>query len=145
MSETITPSADTPHRKGWVLQPHLETFSGHAGPFYFREKADTPGIGFYAKSHHANLNGVVHGGALLTLADMALWDVCRRQVDGPLRGATVTLNSEFISAGRVGTFIESTGDVIKATGSLLFARGLLTADGVVLLSFSGTLKRFKPS
>ena len=135
----------SPGRDGWLLQPHLETFSGHAGPFYFREEPETPGVGFYARAHHANLNGVVHGGALLTLADMALWDICRRKLDGPLRGATVTLNSEFVGAGEVGDFIEATGDALKTTGSLLFARGVVTTGGRALLSFSGTLKRFKPA
>lgn len=128
------------------MQPHLETFSGRAGPYYFREMRETPGVGFYAEAHHANLNGVVHGGALLTLADMALWDICRRKLDdGPLRGATVTLNSEFIGAGQVGGFIEATGEALKTNGSLLFARGVVRSGEHVLLNFSGALKRFKPT
>ncbi|MEL7488853.1 MAG: hotdog domain-containing protein, partial [Pseudomonadota bacterium] len=75
--------------EGWVRQDHLETFSGRAGPYFFREAGGPAGVGFYAEPHHLNLGGVVHGGALLTLADMALWDICRREI-GIFMGVTVT-------------------------------------------------------
>jgi acyl-coenzyme A thioesterase 13 len=125
---------------GWVLQSHPQTFSAQAGPFYFRERGKVPGVGFFAEPHHANLGGIVHGGALMTLADMSLWDICRR-VEGDFKAVTVTMNAEFIGAGPIGVFIEATGEMTKAGRSLLFARGLVTADGKSLLSFSGTLKR----
>ncbi len=125
---------------GWVVQNHLQTFSGHAGPFYRREDGPEPGIGFYAEAHHANLGGVIHGGALLTLADMSLFDVCFRAL-GRLKAVTVTMNAEFLGPGPVGEFIEATGDMTKAGRSLIFARGLITANGKSILSFSGSLKR----
>ncbi|MEO0879723.1 MAG: PaaI family thioesterase [Pseudomonadota bacterium] len=129
-------------RDGWLLQSHLETFSGHAGPYLFRKDPAQSGVGFFAEPHHANLNGVVHGGALLTLADMALWDICRREI-GIFRGATVTLNAEFVGPGAVGQFIEASGEMVRAGGRLLFARGLVTSGGETLLSFSGALKRLR--
>lgn len=126
---------------GWVLQSHPQTFSAHAGPFYFREKGESPGVGFFSEPRHANLGGIVHGGALMTLADMSLWDICRRS-EGNFKAVTVTMNAEFIGPGPVGAFIEATGEMTKAGRSLLFARGLVTANGKSLLSFSGSLKRF---
>lgn len=126
---------------GWVLQSHPQTFSAHAGPFYFREKGAAPGVGFFSEPRHANLGGIVHGGALMTLADMSLWDICRRS-EGNFKAVTVTMNAEFIGPGPVGAFIEATGEMTKAGRSLLFARGLVTANGKSLLSFSGSLKRF---
>ena len=131
--------------QGWARQDHLETFSGQAGPYYFREQGETPGVGFLAERRHLNLGGVVHGGALLTLADMALWDICRRRI-GIFMGVTVTLNSEFVGPGELGTFITASGEMVKAGGKLLFARGLITSGENTLMSFSGTLKiRPKPS
>ncbi len=126
--------------QGWTLQSHGDTFSARAGPFYFREEGGAAGVGFFSEPHHANLGGMVHGGALLTLADMALWDICRREV-GLFRGVTVTLNSEFVGPGPVGAFIEATGEMTKAGRKLMFARGTISAKGDVLMSFSGTLKR----
>jgi acyl-coenzyme A thioesterase PaaI-like protein len=126
---------------GWKLQSFPDTFSAHAGPFYFRDYAEkAPGVGFLSQPHHANAGGIVHGGALLTLADMSLWDICRRVI-GPFRAVTVTVNAEFIGPGPVGKFIMATGEPTKIGKSLLFARGLVACDGEPLLAFSGTLKR----
>lgn len=142
MTDETSHQTPRPAPPGWVLQNHLQTFSGHAGPYYFREEGAKAGVGFFAEPHHANLAGVIHGGALMTLADMALWDICRREV-GIFRGLTVTMNSEFIGAGPVGEFIEANGETTRIGGRLLFARGLVTAKGEPVLAFSGTLKRLR--
>jgi acyl-coenzyme A thioesterase 13 len=134
-------SSAKPPPEGWVLQMFPETFSAHAGPFYFRQKGDPPGVGFYAESYHANIGGIVHGGVLMTLADMSLWDICRREV-GRLSAVTVSLQADFLSPGRIGDYIEATGEMTQGGKSLLFARGFITGGGKRLLSFSGTLKRF---
>lgn len=122
------------------MQTLRGTFSGHAGPFYYRPAGEPSGVGFFAEPHHANFGGVIHGGALLTLADMALWDICRREV-GPFKGVTVTLNSEFVGPGPAGAFIEATGEIVKLGRKMMFARGLITAKGDTLMSFSGSVKR----
>lgn len=140
MSDANADKEPRPAPPGWVLQNHLGAFSGHAGPYYFREEGGLPGVAFFAEAHHANLGGVVHGGALLTLADMALWDICRREI-GVFKGVTVTLNAEFVGGGPVGAFIEASGETTRIGGKLLFARGLATAKGETLLAFSGTLKK----
>jgi len=140
MADTASLQDMEPAPPGWVLQSHMQTFSVHAGPFYRREDGPTPGIGFYAKPHHANHGGVVHGGVLMTLADMSLFDICFRSL-GQLKAVTVTMNAEFLGPGPIGEFIEAGGEMTMAGNSLLFARGLVTANGKSLLSFSGTLKR----
>ena len=127
---------------GWKIQSFPDTFSAHAGPFWFRDDAEKePGVGFLAEPRHANAGGIVHGGALLTLADMSLWDICRRAI-GPFKAVTLTLNSEFLAPGRIGAFIVAVGEPLRIGKSLLFARGVVTAEGETLMSFSGTLKRF---
>ena len=136
---------DTPPApEGWLLRSHAETFSGRAGPFYFRKEGLGPGVAFFSMPHHANLGGVIHGGMLMTLADMSLWDICMRSA-GRFHGVTVTMNAEFVGAGPIGEFIEATGDVIKLGRKLMFARGIITAKGEPILTFSGTLKRLGPA
>ncbi len=138
MSTGVPPRAAP---EGWTLQNHLETFGGHAGPFYFREKGPTPGVGFFSEARHANTGAMIHGGALLTLADMSLFDICFRAVGGSFRAVTVSLSSEFLGAGPIGEFIEATGEMTRSGKRLHFARGLVTAAGEPLMSFSGILKR----
>ena len=131
-----------PAPEGWVSKQVLDGFGYVAGPYYFRADPATPGVGFYAEERHTNLRGIIHGGALLTLADMSLFDICFRKI-GRFKAVTVTLNSEFLGAGPVGEFIEATGEMTGGGKSLLFARGIVTAKGKPLLSFLGTLKRFE--
>ena len=125
---------------GWVSPPWLKTFSAHAGPFYFREEGGPPGVGFYAEPHHGNIADAVHGGMLMTLADMSLFDIAMRAASIE-RAVTVTMNAEFVGPGRIGDFIEATGELVKEGGSLLFLRGMISSNGNAIMSFSGTLKR----
>jgi len=126
---------------GWTLQSHEDTFSGHAGPFYFRDFADLrPGVGLLPQARHANVGGMIHGGALLTLADMSLWDICRRAA-GPLKAVTLTLNSEFVAPGPIGKFIVASGEATRIGKSILFARGDIRCGEAILMTFSGALKR----
>ncbi len=127
---------------GWVLQTAKEVFSHHAGPFYFRAEGPTPGIAFYSEPRHANIQGVLHGGILLTLADMSLFDIARRKF-GRIRGFTLTLNSEFVNPGRIGVFIEASGEVTGGGKSIIFARGLVASEGETLMTYSGSLRRFE--
>jgi uncharacterized protein (TIGR00369 family) len=139
---TETPQPRIP--EGWVHLAPAETFSAMAGPIWFRPYSETePGCGFLSEPRHANYGGVIHGGALLTLADMALWDICRRVV-GRFRGVTVTMNAEFLAPGPIGKFIMATGEATKIGRSLMFARGQITCNGEMLLVFSGALKKVSP-
>ncbi len=128
---------------GWSLFSTKDTFSGHAGPFWFRDAdAKTPGVGFVSRPLHANFHGVVHGGMMMTLADMALFNICFHSI-GRFHGVTLSTTVDFVAAGPVGEFIEATGEATKATGSVLFARGRIACKGVTLATFSGSLKRLK--
>lgn len=141
MNTIPSPEDCRPAPEGWVLRPLNHTFGTRAGPFYMRDpEGDVPGIGFFAEPHHGNLEGAVHGGALLTLADMALFDIAFRTL-GRFTGVTVTLNADFLNPGPVGQFIEATGEIVKNGRSLIFARGTVTEAGTPLLSFSGAIKR----
>lgn len=127
--------------EGWVLGKYPDTFSGRAGPFYFRKDGIAPGVGFFSKPHHGNLGGVVHGGALMTLADMALFSIAMHGANKGFRAVTVTLNGEFLRPAPIGEFISATGEVTRRGASLAFVRGLVSAGDKDLLAFSGTLKR----
>lgn len=140
MTQEKFPTAPKPPPEGWTLQAHPQTFSGHAGPFYFRKEGAGPGVGFFSELHHGNLGGMVHGGALMTLADMSLFDIAFREI-GRFAAVTVSLNAEFLNPGPIGEFIEATGDITKAGKGLIFVRGLITAQEKNLLAFSGSLKR----
>jgi acyl-coenzyme A thioesterase PaaI-like protein len=86
--------------------------------------------------------GSMHGGCMMTFADFALFSLSRR-VRGGVPGVTVNLSGDFLGPGHVGDRIEATGEVTRAGASLTFVRGLATAEGRPMLSFSGVIKAVK--
>ena len=129
--------------KGWQSWP-AETFEHKsAGPFYFKKIDGEYVSRFRSKEKHMNAGGVMHGGCLMTFADFALFAIAHDEMAGGY-GATVAFNCEFIQGPIVGDLMEARGEVIRAGNSIIFVRGMITANDRICLNFSGTLKKFKP-
>ena len=77
-------------KSGWRLKSD-DGFVGHVGGLWLRNVAGQIQVAFIAQPFHANRNGVVHGGMLMTFADRALGQVARL-VTGAKRGATISLS-----------------------------------------------------
>lgn len=132
---------------GWYHWEPVDDFEEHAGPFYCRPEGDGPDAplvcGFLPEAKNRNGGGNVHGGALMTFADYALFTL-GGGLAANLHGVTATMNCEFIGAAQAGRMLTARGEVIRAGGSLVFIRGLIDDDGRAVLAFSGTVKRLKP-
>jgi uncharacterized protein (TIGR00369 family) len=128
---------------GWYFWGDGDPFERQSGPFYFREDDDgNIRCAFKAEPQHMNGGGFLHGGCMMTFADYALFAIAWREL-ADTYAVTVSLNSEFVSAGAVGDRVEATGEVVKAGGSLIFVRGTLTTAGRVLMTFSGVIKKVR--
>ncbi len=81
--------------------------------------------GFLTTVEHANPEGALHGGMLVTFADHCLgiyaWEAAQRA-----RCVTVQLNTHFLAAVEPGEFVELQGEVTRATQGLAFVRGMLS-------------------
>ena len=129
---------------GWSRFSDGENFDNVAGPFYWRRDGDGAiRCAFRAERKHMNAGGRMHGGCLMTFADMALFAVARHEL-GAFRAVTVSLDNQFLDAGHVGELIEATGEVTRAGGSLIFARGQIFSGARTLLTFSGVIKKIRP-
>lgn len=113
-----------------------------AGPFFFRKEDGVPVAAFRVAHKHLNGHDIVHGGCLLAFADFALFAIASDEM-GDDGGVTVSLTSEFLSGAGKGAFMEARGEVLRAGGSLIFVRGIITGDGEPCLNFSGTIKRLR--
>jgi len=82
--------------------------------------------GLLTTQEHANPQGVLHGGILMTFADhglsMLAWEAAQR---APC--TTIQLNTHFLAAAQPGEFVELRGEVTRATKGLVFVRGILSA------------------
>ena len=130
--------------KGWVTWAGEAFEHDAAGPFYFRTDAQGVVAAFRAKTKHMNQGGVVHGGCLMTFADFSLFAIAAEELGEDGYGLTVAFTSEFLSGAKEGQLLEARGDVLRAGGSLIFVRGLISADGTPCLNYSATLKRLTP-
>lgn len=77
-------------------------------------------IAFEAGAQHVNLQGLVHGGMLATLADTAMGLAVRTVLDPSRRHVTVQLGIEFLSPGRPGRIVAH-GRSVKIGRQLGFA------------------------
>jgi acyl-coenzyme A thioesterase PaaI-like protein len=130
--------------KGWQCYPGGDPFEDLAGPFYYRVGDDgRPVCAFRAEHKHMNGGGFMHGGCVMTFADFCLFVIARDVIDGS-RTVTATFNGEFVGTARPGEIVECTGEVVKAGKSMVFVRGIITAPGGPVMSFSSVLKKTTP-
>ena len=68
---------------GWQMYDLHGTFDQVVGPFYFRP--DTDGrmrCAFRAEAKHMNAGHRMHGGCLMTFADIALFQIAYQEMEG---------------------------------------------------------------
>jgi len=132
-----------PRLDGYQKWEGFDAFEDQSGPYYFRELEDgTYRCAFISEAKHMNGQGNMHGGAMMTFADYAIFVIARPAIEN-VPAVTLTLNSEFISAAGIGEFIEATGEIVRETGSLVFVRGKIFSGDRPLLTFSGVLKKIR--
>lgn len=96
-------------------------------------------VAFDAGPEHVNLQGLVHGGMLATLADTAMGLAARTTLEPGRRHVTVQLGLEFLSPGRRGRIV-ARGRTVKVGRQLAFAEAdVMDADGRLLARAHSTL------
>lgn len=121
-------------------QTHLvDPFEIHVGPIFERIENGARHFLLIADERHVNGRGVVHGGMLMTFADLALggavWDAI-----GNVAVVTVGMQSQFLKSARAGDHIEVTPELVRRTRSLVFMRGDFTVRGEVIYSATSVWK-----
>ena len=76
---------------------------------------------------------------MMTMIDLALAATAKEVLED--RYVTISLNSEFVSAGKLGEIIKAKGELVRRTRSLAFVRGQVTSGDNVLLNTSGVFKK----
>lgn len=124
---------------GWTMGED-DGFVGLVGPFWARSGPKGEMMhGFVAEDRHVNLLGVVQGGMLMTFADRAL-GLAAWHAAGGAPCTTVQFNMNFIAGAKIGSFIQITPRVVRATRSLIFMEGSLMAGETELATAQGVWK-----
>ena len=89
---------------------------------------------------HINGGDTIHGGLLMTFADFTLFAIAQDALDTGF-GVTISLNGEFIAAGKLDDFVEAKGRVVRSTRSLILVQGEIVVGETTLFTFSGIIKK----
>ncbi len=120
------------------------TFNSHIGNLYVRrgEKGtrDEFVMGFRVHQHMCNPAGGLHGGMMMTVADLV-----GAMGGGTLAGLrkflpTVNMTFDFVAPAKVGDWVEGRPELVRATRSLLFTNIYLTVGEVKILRASSICK-----
>lgn len=138
------PDPDHPGWWSWAAKTDTR-FNQVLGTLLVRE--DGPGKGvcrMFPEERHANLGDMIHGGAILTFIDMALFAGGRMAGAKVMRAVTLDLNTRFLSPGRIGVPLDAEVELLRETGRLVFLSGRVTQEEELVASFTGALRKFAP-
>ncbi len=127
----------------WTL--HDDTrFNALFGPFLLKVEEGTARVRMTPTRRHSNLSNAVHGGALLSFIDMAIFAASRGfGVIEAGTAVTLDLSAQFIGRAAIDMPIEAEVELLRETGRLLFLRGLVVQGDEKVVSFAATIR--KPS
>lgn len=119
-------------------------FSAAIGPTW---RKGPPGGRTVALLAHAGIvndyGTVVHGGALMTFADIALGVGAADAITGQSY-VTVQLQYQFAGGVPIDSLITCAPELVRKTSQLAFLRGLIQADGETVGSAEGIFKALAP-
>lgn len=94
-------------------------------------------FGVALEDRHTNTRGLVHGGLLTTVADLALGHTAGHSVEPQPSLSTLSLSVDFVAAARPGEWLEASAEVLKVGGTAAFARCLVSSNHRTILRASG--------
>jgi acyl-coenzyme A thioesterase PaaI-like protein len=140
----IKHAPDPDHPGWWTWDVALDDgrFNTVIGKLLVRE--DGPGRAscrMFPEERHSNLGDMVHGGAILTFIDMALFAGGRLAGANVMRAVTLDLSTRFLDRGRIGVPLDAEVELLRETKRLVFLAGKVVQEGVLVASFSGALRK----
>jgi uncharacterized protein (TIGR00369 family) len=128
--------------EGFGVMPMGGEYIAVNGPLYLKHQGMLVQMGFRVERRHTNPMGNCHGGMLASFADMVLPLTIHRKA--PEVGfkflPTISLQLDYLAPAPLGAWVQGEAEVLRVTRSLVFAQGLVSADGVPALRISGIFK-----
>ncbi|TXC70274.1 PaaI family thioesterase [Sphingomonas ginsenosidivorax] len=135
--DAVTPDALA--AQGWTLLTGTH-FNEAAGPYWLRPCTGGHDVGLLSEARHGNGHvGTVHGGVLMTFADIAL-GIGVVDAAGTRNCVTLHLQLQFTATARIGSFLSCRAELVRRTSQIVFMRGLIVAGDRVVASADGMWK-----
>ncbi len=142
MSDDIVPHDDIRAPAGFEPMAWRRGFGRAVGPLYRREDAAGGVTGFRVEEHHTNGMMNAHGGMLMTFADMAWGHAV--SVECSAMWVTVRLTCDFLSAAKLGDWVEGAGEILSREDDLFTVRGRIWCADRTLMTGVGVFKTLAP-
>lgn len=137
-----------PDHDGWYSWGEFPrgSFASRTGKLLFKPAGERRGLAMmFVDESHQNMGGSIHGGAVMSFIDMAMFagGRCAGMAEGHY--VTLDLHTRFINRGRIGVSLVAEVNLVRQTpGGLVFLAGTCTQDGEPCYDFTGTLKKITP-
>ena len=143
MSDDLTDAQTGDIPPGYSLLNWSRGFGRQIGPLY--ERYDDHGVctlAFRVEEHHTNGMANCHGGMLMSFADMAWGRVI--SVRKSHFWVTVRLTCDFLSAAKLGDWVEGEAELIAEEDDVYTVRGRIWAGDRLLMTGTGVFKVVGP-
>jgi uncharacterized protein (TIGR00369 family) len=135
------PDPDHPGWWSWDVSGEPR-YSATLGKLLVRGEGEGRGrCRMFPDRRHANLGEAVHGGAILTFIDMAIF------AGGYAAGAdigpsvTLDLSTQFLSPARFEIPLDATVELLRESRRMAVMRGLVEQEGRAVAAWSGSLRK----
>jgi acyl-coenzyme A thioesterase PaaI-like protein len=136
------PDPDHPGWWTWDLSDQQDRYNSTIGKLLVRSEGEGRArCRMFPDIAHSNLGNIVHGGAILTFVDMAMF--AGGYMAGAALGPSVTLDlsAHFLAGAKLGVPLDSTVELLRESKRLAVLRGIVEQDGESVASWSGTLRK----
>jgi uncharacterized protein (TIGR00369 family) len=114
-------------------------FGGRNGPIYEKILPDGGWVrGFLVEEKHCNKANIVHGGMLMTFADITLSRAVLEVAEPPF--VTLRMGCDFVSPAFIGNWVEGRARVTKRGRQIIFLEGQITSRGKTVMSVTSQFK-----
>ncbi|HEU0134583.1 MAG TPA: PaaI family thioesterase [Allosphingosinicella sp.] len=136
------PDPDHPGWWTWDLTTEETRFNSTIGRLLVRGEGEGKArCRTFPEVAQSNLGNIVHGGAILTFIDMAMF--AGGYAAGANLGPSVTLDlsAQFLSGARLGLPLDCSVEILRESKRLAVMRGLVEQEGETVAAWSGTLRK----
>jgi uncharacterized protein (TIGR00369 family) len=136
------PDPEHPGWWTWDLRSDDARFNASLGKLLVRGEGEGKArCRMFPDVRQSNLGNVVHGGAILTFIDMAMF--AGGYAAGATLGPSVTLDlsAQFLSAAKLGLPLDCGVELLRESKRMAVMRGLVEQEGTIVASWSGTLRK----
>ena len=142
MSDDVAESGGPEVPDGFQPLPWSRGFGRAIGPLYRRFENGRSTLGLRVREHHTNGMDNAHGGMLMTLADIAWGNVV--SVERSHFWVTIRLTCDFLSAAKLGEWVEAGGELLAVEDEVFTVRGRVWSGDRTLVTGVGLFKAVAP-